>query len=57
MIKLLIVDDSALMRRQLVTLFESEGDFSIHQARNGSSTADLFRTVGFSSAMSHWAVT
>jgi len=35
MIKLLIVDDSALMRRQLLTLFQSEGDFEIHQARNG----------------------
>ena len=35
MIKLLIVDDSALMRRQLMTLFQAEGDFEIHQARNG----------------------
>jgi len=35
MIKLLIVDDSALMRRQLATLFEGEGDFEIRQARNG----------------------
>ena len=35
MIKLLIVDDSALMRRQLSTLFEAEGDFEIRQARNG----------------------
>jgi len=35
-IKLLIVDDSALMRRQLVTLFQAEGDFEIHQARNGA---------------------
>jgi len=35
MIKLLIVDDSALMRRQLMTLFQAEGDFEIRQARNG----------------------
>ena len=35
MIKLLIVDDSALMRRQLMTLFQAEGDFDIRQARNG----------------------
>jgi two-component system chemotaxis response regulator CheB len=35
MIKLLIVDDSALMRRQLMTLFQDEGDFEIRQARNG----------------------
>lgn len=34
-IKLLIVDDSALMRRQLAQLFESEGDFEIRLARNG----------------------
>ncbi|MFT5534390.1 MAG: two-component system chemotaxis response regulator CheB [Burkholderiaceae bacterium] len=35
MIKLLIVDDSALMRRQLSSLFEAEGDFTIRLARNG----------------------
>lgn len=35
MIKLLIVDDSALMRRQLNTLFANEGDFEIRLARNG----------------------
>jgi len=35
MIKLLIVDDSALMRRQLAALFEAEGDFEIRLARNG----------------------
>ena len=35
MIKLLIVDDSALMRRQLTTVFQGESDFVIRQARNG----------------------
>lgn len=35
MIKLLIVDDSALMRRQLNAIFEAEGDFQIRLARNG----------------------
>lgn len=35
MIKLLVVDDSALMRRQLSTLFQAEGDFEVRQARNG----------------------
>jgi two-component system chemotaxis response regulator CheB len=35
MIKLLIVDDSALMRRQLTQLFQAVGDFEIRQARNG----------------------
>lgn len=35
MIKLLIVDDSALMRRQLTLLFQAEGDFKLFQARNG----------------------
>jgi two-component system chemotaxis response regulator CheB len=34
-IKLLIVDDSALMRRQLTQLFREEKDFEIRQARNG----------------------
>ena len=36
MIKLLIVDDSALMRRQLATLFQGAGGFEIRQARNGN---------------------
>ena len=35
MIKLLIVDDSALMRRQLMNVFQEEGGFEIRQARNG----------------------
>jgi two-component system chemotaxis response regulator CheB len=35
MIKLLIVDDSALMRRQLMAMFQAEEDFEIRQARNG----------------------
>jgi hypothetical protein len=35
MIKLLIVDDSALMRRQLMTCFRPRRDFEIRQARNG----------------------
>lgn len=39
-IKLLIVDDSALMRRQLTQLFEAEGDFSIRCARNGKEAID-----------------
>jgi len=39
-IKLLIVDDSALMRRQLLTLFKAEGNFEIRQARNGKEAVD-----------------
>jgi len=35
MIRLLIVDDSALMRRQLSAMFQDEGDFEIRLARNG----------------------
>ncbi|UXH76767.1 chemotaxis-specific protein-glutamate methyltransferase CheB [Roseateles amylovorans] len=35
MIKILVVDDSALMRRQLTLLFQAEGDFEVRQARNG----------------------
>ena len=34
-IKILIVDDSALMRRHLSQIFEAEGDFEIRLARNG----------------------
>jgi two-component system chemotaxis response regulator CheB len=40
MIKLLIVDDSALMRRQLTLLFQAQGDFEIRQARNGQEAVD-----------------
>ena len=35
MIKLLIVDDSALMRRQLAAVFEAEPGFEVRLARNG----------------------
>jgi len=34
-VKLLIVDDSALMRRQLGALFEADGGFQLAYARNG----------------------
>jgi two-component system, chemotaxis family, protein-glutamate methylesterase/glutaminase len=40
MIKLLIVDDSALMRRQLTNLFQQEGDFLVRQARNGKEAVE-----------------
>jgi two-component system chemotaxis response regulator CheB len=39
-IKLLIVDDSALMRRQLSSLFAAEPDFEIRLARNGREAVD-----------------
>lgn len=39
--KLLIVDDSALMRRQLTQLFTSVGGFEIQQARNGEEAIEL----------------
>lgn len=41
MIKLLIVEDSALMRRQLSSIFEAEGDFTIKLARNGAEALEL----------------
>jgi two-component system chemotaxis response regulator CheB len=39
-IKLLIVDDSALMRRQLTQIFEAEGGFEIRLARNGQEAVE-----------------
>jgi two-component system, chemotaxis family, protein-glutamate methylesterase/glutaminase len=39
--RLLIVDDSALMRRHLSGIFEAEGDFEIRHARNGKEAIDL----------------
>ena len=44
MIRLLIVDDSALMRRQLTTLFQGESDFEVRQARNGAEAVEMNRT-------------
>jgi two-component system chemotaxis response regulator CheB len=41
--KLLIVDDSALMRRQLTQLFASAGGFEIVQARNGQEAVEQNR--------------
>ena len=43
MIKLLIVDDSALMRRQLKNIFLAEGDFQIEVARHGEEAVELNR--------------
>lgn len=43
MIKLLIVDDSALMRRQLNSLFQAEGDFIIRFAHNGRDAVEQNR--------------
>src|SRR5580692_4336872 len=44
MIKLLIVDDSALMRRQLSSLFDTEPDFQIRTARNGREAVEENRS-------------
>ncbi len=35
MIRLLVVEDSALMRKLLTAIFEAEGDFAVETARNG----------------------
>ena len=43
MIKLLVVDDSALMRRQLGALFSDEGDFEIRLARTGLEAVEANR--------------
>jgi two-component system chemotaxis response regulator CheB len=42
-IKLLIADDSALMRRVLEDIFREEGDFDIRLARNGHEAIELVR--------------
>ena len=41
MIKILIADDSALMRKYLGDIFKSEGDFEISLARNGAEALQL----------------
>jgi two-component system, chemotaxis family, protein-glutamate methylesterase/glutaminase len=43
-IKLLIADDSALMRKLLENIFLEEGDFDIRLARNGVEALDLVRS-------------
>ncbi len=43
MIRLLVVDDSALMRKLLLELFGAESDFEIRLARNG---VEALRTLG-----------
>jgi two-component system, chemotaxis family, protein-glutamate methylesterase/glutaminase len=43
-IKLLIVDDSALMRKLLQVIFREEGDFEIQVARNGTEALELVRS-------------
>lgn len=44
MIKLLIADNSALMRKLLEGIFLEEGDFDIRLARNGSEALELMRS-------------
>lgn len=44
MTRLLIVDDSALMRRVLEDIFLQEGDFDIRLARNGTEAIELVRS-------------
>ena len=43
MIRLLIADDSALMRKLLEGIFTAEGDFEIRMARNGAEALELVR--------------
>jgi len=44
MIKLLIADDSALMRKYLGAIFKAEGDFNVCIARNGVEALSLARS-------------
>ncbi len=45
MIKLLVVDDSALMRRLLTEIFEAAGDFEVAVARDGAEALALLDQV------------
>lgn len=45
MIKLLVVDDSALMRRLLGKVFGAEGDFQVEFARNGLEALAMLESV------------
>ncbi len=44
MIKLLVVDDSALMRRLLGEVFKSQGDFEVEFARDGLEALEKLHT-------------
>lgn len=44
MIRLLVADDSALMRKLLKQIFEDEGDFDVQAARDGAELLELART-------------
>jgi two-component system chemotaxis response regulator CheB len=44
MIKVMIVDDSALMRKHLVTLLESDGGFQVRVARSGVEALSLLNS-------------
>jgi two-component system chemotaxis response regulator CheB len=44
MIRLLIIDDSALMRKLLAGIFGQEGDFEIRTARNGAEALELAKS-------------
>jgi two-component system chemotaxis response regulator CheB len=43
-IRLLVADDSALMRKLLETIFVEEGDFDVRLARNGAEALELVRS-------------
>jgi two-component system chemotaxis response regulator CheB len=45
-IKLLVVDDSALMRRLLGEIFSHEADFEVRMAKNGLEALDELQTYG-----------
>ena len=45
MIKILVVDDSALMRRLLTQIFTAAGDFTVVTARNGAEALAMLHDV------------
>jgi two-component system chemotaxis response regulator CheB len=45
MIKILIADDSALMRKYLADIFKGEGDFEVNMARNGAVALQMAKDI------------
>ena len=45
MTRVLVVDDSALMRRHIREMLERDGEFEVHTARNGADALEQIRRL------------